>query len=126
MNTKSVTPAAPVTRPKSHINDTLTWVKDWHVPLEYAGGVTPSFQVKGWYKAPETERSRPNVNTSGVYNLENCKYLDEPPVVETEDVKPVEQQNGQEENGHKQDDLRLAFSMDKKDDQISSLSGLGM
>lgn len=138
MMTKSATPATPVTRPKSHINDSLTWTKDWQTPLEYVGGSTPSFRLKGWFKSPNSDNSSkgPNVNTTDVYKLDNYRYLEEPVVIEaSEDANTQPRQEGglasesnddPQKNGHNDQDLRLALSMDKKDDQISSLSGLGM
>ncbi|KAL6674360.1 hypothetical protein ACI3L0_005099 [Candidozyma auris] len=120
MFAKSATPATPVTRPKSHINESVTWVKEWYNPLEYGSGGPANLRLKGWVKtnAADTETAAPNVDTNGVYDLEAHKYLQEPVVVEVaKEATPDPQQES---------DLRSALSMDKKDDQISSLSGLGM
>ncbi|QWW25944.1 hypothetical protein CA7LBN_004848 [Candidozyma auris] len=115
MFAKSATPATPVTRPKSHINESVTWVKEWYNPLEYGSGGPANLKLKGWVKtnAADTETAAPNVDTNGVYDLEAHKYLQEPVVVEVaKEATPDPQQES---------DLRSALSMDKKDDQISLL-----
>lgn len=119
MFTKSATPATPVTRPKSHINESLTWVKEWYSPLEYATGAAPNLKLKGWVKKTSGSLDDSIVISSDVLDLQKAKYMEE--TVEAEEVveeKPVEETNNS--------DLKLALSMDKKEDQISSLSGLGM
>lgn len=120
MFAKSATPATPVTRPKSHINDSVTWVKDWYNPLEFGSGGPANLKLKGWIKtnAAGTENAAPVVDNNATYDLESLPYLQDPVVVEVAQEVPADP----EQNS----DLRLALSMDKKDDQISSLSGLGM
>ncbi|KAF3991306.1 hypothetical protein FT663_02807 [Candidozyma haemuli var. vulneris] len=120
MFAKSATPATPVTRPKSHINDSVTWVKEWYNPLEYGSGGPANLKLKGWVKtnASAAEDAAPNVDSTSVYNLESCQYLQDPVIVEVVQEAPPDPQQDS--------DLRSALSMDKKDDQISSLSGLGM
>lgn len=121
MFTKSATPATPVARPKSHINDSVTWVNDWYSPLEYMAGASPNLRLKGWFKKNVTNSSddvtRPSV--LDVFDLSNAQYLQEPVVVnEVVEEKPVD--------AAQNDDLKLALSIEKKDGQISSLSGLGI
>lgn len=120
MFTKSATPATPVTRPKSHITDSVTWVKDWYSPIESASGAPHNLKLKGWIKKTNGADAEDAIAISGdVFNLEALKYLEEPVVAEEiVEEKPVEENNNS--------DLKLALSMDKKEDQISSLSGLGM
>lgn len=120
MFTKSATPATPVTRPKSHINDSVTWVKDWYSPLEYNAGAPPNLKLMGWLKKNNSEADQESATiSSDVLNLDNAKYYEEPAAVD-EVVEEVAQEPANNA------DLKLALSMDKKDDQISSLSGLGM
>lgn len=64
------------------------------------------------------ENAAPEVDPAGAFNLETSQYLQDPVVVEVVQELP--------EDPEQNKDLRLALSMDKKDDQISSLSGLGM
>ncbi|SGZ56876.1 CIC11C00000005867 [Sungouiella intermedia] len=119
MFTKSATPATPVTRPKSHINESVRWVKEWYSPLEYSTGAAPNLKLKGWVKKTGADQDDAIAISSDVLNLEKAKYLKEPVVSEeVVEEKPVD------ENANS--DLKLALSMDKKEDQISSLSGLGM
>lgn len=120
MFAKSATPATPVNRPKSHISDSVTWVKEWYNPLEYGSGGPASLKLKGWVKTntASAENAAPEVDPAGAFNLEASQYLQDPVVVEVAQELP--------EDPELNKDLRLALSMDKKDDQISSLSGLGM
>lgn len=120
MFTKSATPATPVTRPKSHINDTVTWISDWYSPLEYNAAAPPNLRLKAWLKKSNTDANEVSTTISAdVFDLEKYKYYEEPAAVD-EVVEEAPQETAANS------DLKLALSMDKKDDQISSLSGLGM
>lgn len=119
MFTKSATPATPITRPKSHINESFTWVKEWYSPLEYSTGASPNLKLKGWVKKTGGHTDNSIAISGDVIDLEKSKYMEE--AVETEEV--VEEKPAEENSNS---DLKLALSMDKKEDQISSLSGLGM
>lgn len=120
MFTKSATPATPVVRPKSHINESVTWAKEWFSPLEYVSGASPNLKLKGWVKKSTGNQFEDTVVISNdVLDLELAKYIEERVVTEeVVEEKPTEDNNNS--------DLKLALSMDKKEDQISSLSGLGM
>lgn len=120
MFTKSATPATPVVRPKSHINESVTWKKEWFSPLDYVTGASPNLKLKGWVKKTSGGEFEESATISAdVFDLDLSKYFEEPVVVEeVVEEKPVEENTNS--------DLKLALSMDKKDDQISSLSGLGM
>lgn len=110
---KSATPATPATRPA--VND-YTWSQQWHAPFEAL-----PVQFKGWIRSTAAEANRQTAAiSSDTLNLAEFSYLKEPVVVDTavEEVKP--------EDGTQNADLKLALSLDKKDDQISSLSGLGI
>lgn len=120
MFTKSATPATPVTRPKSHITESVTWVKEWYSPLEFMSGASPNLKLKGWLKRNVTTTGDdiPKPSALDVLDLDNYKYTQEEVVEEVVEETPAE--------AAKNDDLKLALSLDKKDDQISSLSGLGI
>lgn len=119
MFTKSATPATPVPKPISQINESTSWVKDWFSPLEYDPNVSANCKLKGWVKIAGGHGETARKIGPDTIDLEKFKYLDEPVVARADEVQaePAEGANG---------DLKLALSMDKKDDQISSLSGLGM
>lgn len=102
--TKSATPATPVTRKPL---DATTWTRDWFTPLEFPS--TSSVRLMGWIKGGR--RADPIVN-GDVFQFEKNIEVEEAPV-------KTEPTQGDA-------DLKLALSLDKKDDQISSLSGLGI
>lgn len=119
MSTKSATPTTtPVVRPKTHLNEAVTWTRDWFNCHEYTKNGNPQTKMKGWMKKRESSETF-GVAPGDVLNIGAYKYA-ETSVVEdqVEDVQPRASSNDA--------DLKLGFSMDKKDDQISSLSGLGM
>lgn len=118
MFAKSATPATPVVRSKTHMDDSVVWVNDWYSPQISAN--TADLKLKGWIKKSSSEKE-PSVLVANneFIDLETAKYYTEP-VVEVEVKEEVPQ------TGSGNADLKLALSMDKKDDQISSLSGLGM
>lgn len=118
MFTKSATPATPVTRPKSHITDSVTWVRDWYSPLESVSGAPPNLKLKAWVKKTSAAAEEKIAISDDSLDLEKLKYLEEPVVAEE-----VVEEKPKEEN---ESDLKLALSIDKKEDQISSLSGLGI
>lgn len=118
MFAKSATPATPVTRPKAHINESVVWVNDWYTPQISAS--TPGLSLKGWTKKSSSEKEKVAVVASNEFiDLDTSKYYQEPIV---EEVVKQEVQQGSTDNSA----LKLAFSIEKKDDQISSLSGLGI
>lgn len=118
MFAKSTTPATPVARPKAHINESVVWVNDWFTPQISSN--TPGLKLKGWIKSSSSEKDSSIVVASNEFiDLETSKYLAEPVVPEVVMEEAPETSSGNA-------DLKLALSMDKKDDQISSLSGLGM
>lgn len=120
MLAKSVTPATPVTRPKSQINDSYTWVKQWYSPLENSpSGPVPNCRIKGWVKKID-DSSQPVIGiSSDTFDLDKYSFHNEQPVEnQVTEVNPVEAPGDS--------DLKLALSMDKREDQVSSLSGLGM
>lgn len=120
MFTKSATPATPVTRPKSHINESVTWVKEWYNASDYVSEASPNLKLKGWVKKTSGGESEDAIAISAdILDLDLFNYIEEVPVVEeVAEEKPADETTNS--------DLKLALSMDKKDDQISSLSGLGM
>lgn len=110
---KSVTPATPSARPAV---SEYTWSQQWHTPFE-----SLPLKLKGWVRTTTAEANRQTPAISvDTLNLEEFAYIKEPVVVDVavEEVKP--------EDGTQNADLKLALSLDKKDDQISSLSGLGI
>lgn len=118
MFAKSATPATPVARPKAHINESVVWVNDWYTPQISAS--TPGLSLKGWSKKSSSEKEKTvNVASNEFIDLEKSKYYQEPVVEEV--VKQEVEQTSTDNS-----DLKLALSIDKKDDQISSLSGLGI
>ncbi|GEQ69479.1 hypothetical protein JCM33374_g3151 [Metschnikowia sp. JCM 33374] len=120
MLAKSATPVTPVTRPKSQVNDSYTWVKQWYTPLENSTtGSSSNCRLKGWVKTTSAISEPAIAISSDTYDLDKYSFLNEPSndVLVTE-VKPAE------ESGNS--DLKSALSMDKREDQVSSLSGLGM
>ncbi|KAF5210779.1 hypothetical protein EJF18_30019 [Clavispora lusitaniae] len=117
MFTKSATPATPVTRPETRMSDSLTWSYEW---FSFDSSTTP-LQLKGWVKKASSEvtRSTPSISADAL-DVTDCEYHKEPIVIENavEEQQPVDEA--------KNADLKSALSLDKKDDQISSLSGLGI
>lgn len=114
MFAKSATPATPIARPK---NESVVWVNDWYSPQLSTS--TPELKLKGWIKRSDNEKE-PEISVANEFvDLETAKYYEEPVVEEV--VQPEVQQTGSDNA-----DLKLALSIDKKDDQISSLSGLGI
>lgn len=117
MFAKSATPATPVSRPKSHINESVVWVNGWFKPQIQTSDTV--LKLKGWKKKSSSEREEVVSISNELIDLESAQYYHEPVVTELE--KPEVKQSGAENA-----ELKLALSIDKKDDQISSLSGLGI
>lgn len=118
MFAKSATPATPVARPKAHINESVVWVNDWYTTQISSN--TPGLKLKGWIKSSSSEKDSSVLVASNEFiDLETAQYMVEPVVTEVVKTEAPETGSGNA-------DLKLALSMDKKDDQISSLSGLGM
>lgn len=110
---KSATPVTPAARPAA---SEYTWFQQWYAPFEAL-----PLKLKGWTRAATAEANRqtPTISTDTL-PLDEYAYIKEAAVVDVavEEVKPEDKaQNA---------DLKLALSLDKKDDQISSLSGLGI
>ncbi|KAM9926054.1 hypothetical protein OXX59_003479 [Metschnikowia pulcherrima] len=120
MLAKSVTPATPVTRPKSHINDSYTWIKQWYTPLENSSsGPAANTKLKGWVKVQTQPADSAITISTDAFDLDKYIIYREPV-----DEKPAEEETPVEQPGNS--DLKSALSMDKREDQVSSLSGLGM
>lgn len=116
MFTKSATPATPVVRPKSHITESVTWVREWTLLDSSNSSSVP--KLMAWVKREGVPPGdAPSISTDSIV-LDDFKYYEEPVIEEA----PAEDKLSDPVNT----DLKLALSMDKKDDQISSLSGLGM
>lgn len=117
MFTKLATPATPVTRPKSHIAEIVTWVKGYKASLDESA---TDLKLKSWYKTSTSQTNEPVTKVGAdVIDFDNFKYL-----VETSEEPDEEEEKPAP--GTENSELKLALSIEKKDDQISSLSGLGM
>ncbi|OBA22627.1 hypothetical protein METBIDRAFT_11440 [Metschnikowia bicuspidata var. bicuspidata NRRL YB-4993] len=120
MLAKSATPATPVTRPVSHIGDSTTWIKQWYTPLENSSSSSVSnCKLRGWVKTTNAPLEQAIAISSDTYDLDKHSSHQEP-----EEEKPVVEETPVEQTENS--DLKLALSMEKREDQVSSLSGLGM
>ncbi|RKP31967.1 hypothetical protein METBISCDRAFT_26102 [Metschnikowia bicuspidata] len=118
MFAKSATPATPVARPKTHINESVVWVNNWYTP--HISSNTPELKLKGWSKKSSAEKEQTVLVASDEFiDIETAKYYQEPIATQVVQTKQTQSEAGNAE-------LKQALSIDKKEDEISSLSGLGI
>lgn len=117
----------------SHMNSSVTWVKDWYTPeissmlFQNNGASFESVKLKGWYKTSVNINNSPAVkfDSDDVLDLKNWKYHKEAakPEHSEEDVAV----NDVKENGSSsttKDELSSALSIKNKEEEIVSLSGI--
>lgn len=127
----------------SHMNTSITWVKDWYSPdinntsfQNNGGSFEPqSIKLKGWHKTNVDSNNNPAVkfDSADTLDLNNWKYYEEVAITNhsgdegvsgngiSEDVP----ENGiSEDSTVSKDELSSALSIKNQDEEIVSLSGI--
>lgn len=119
----------------NHMNNSITWVKDWYTPkitntsVQNSGGSfePPSIKLKGWHKTIVDSNDNPAVkfDSADTLDLTNWKYYEEVAVTNhsgDEDVSENDMNEG--DNPTSKDDLSSALSIKNQSEEIVSLSGI--
>ncbi|CUM53171.1 uncharacterized protein AC631_04876 [Debaryomyces fabryi] len=118
----------------SHMNSSITWVKDWYIPeitntsfQNNGGSFEPqSIKLKGWHRTSVDSNNNPAVkfDSDDTLDLNNWKYYKVVAITNhSEDEGVAENSNGEGDIASK-DELSSALSIKNKDEEIVSLSGI--
>lgn len=119
----------------SHINNSITWVKEWYSPeinntsfQNNGGSFEPrSIKLKGWHRTIVDSSNNPAVkfDSADTLDLNNWKYYEVVAITDhSGDKGASENNNGESDDIASKDELSSALSIKNKDEEIVSLSGI--